>query len=138
MTKVKNHLHIFVHRRNRTKDDYLKDFNAYIKVIKSYRGKKPIHIGQIKDKLANMGVQENNDLTQEENEKKEGETKEEYLEYLMLDGAENGHLRTIKTDLENNMTCESESCPRTKDKTVGILNHYHAGKKHTLVMPMKK
>ena len=138
MTKVKNHLHIFVHRRNRTKDDYLKDFNAYIKVIKSYVGRKPIHTGLIKDKLSKMGVRENNDLTSEKNEENEGEVKEEYLEYLILDRAENGHFSTIMTDLENNMACESESFPRTKDKTVGIINNYHGGKTHTLVMPMKK
>ena len=46
----------------------------------------------------------------------------------MLDGADNRHFRIIKADLENNIIYGSESFPRTKDKTVEILNNYHVVK----------
>ena len=52
-------------RRNTTNDDYMKDFDDYIKVIDSYRGKTPIHPGLVKSKFTNMGVQDTNNPTQE-------------------------------------------------------------------------
>ena len=46
----------------------------------------------------------------------------------MLDRAYNKRFRTIKTNLENNMTCGSDRYPQSKDETVGLLNNYHVSK----------
>ena len=40
MMKVAKRLHMFFHRRNTTNNDYMKYFEAYIKVIESYGDKK--------------------------------------------------------------------------------------------------
>ena len=43
----------------------MKDFDAYIRVIKSYGGKTPTHPGPLKPKLTKMGVQDINNQTPE-------------------------------------------------------------------------
>ena len=48
----------------------------------------------------------------------------------MLDGSHNGCYGNINTDIENKITCGSDSYPKTKDDNVGILNNYHVGKQH--------
>ena len=63
-----------------------------------------------------MGVQYTNNTTPEEKDNAEVEVKEEYIAFLMMDGAENGIFGTINTDLENKMTCRSYSYKRTKEK----------------------
>ena len=76
--------------------------------------------------------------TKEENEQAEENFKEEYLEYLTLDGSDNSRFGTIKTDLENKMTCGSGSYPKSKEKTVVLLNNYHARKQLTRTTPLKE
>ena len=56
----------------------------------------------------------------------------------MLDGAENGRFGTIKTKLENNMTCGSDIYPNTKDETVGLLKNYRVSKKLTQANPVRE
>ena len=56
----------------------------------------------------------------------------------MLYGLKNSGFGTIKTGLENNMTCVLYSYSRTKDKTMGILNNYHVGTKFTWENPVKE
>ena len=51
---------------------------------------------------------------------------------------DNGLFGTIKTDLDNKMTCGLYSYPKTKYKTVGILNNYHVGKQLTRATIMKE
>ena len=51
---------------------------------------------------------------------------------------DNGRFGTIKTDLDNKMTCGSYSYPKTKYKTVGLLNKYHVGNQLTQATPMKE
>ena len=50
----------------------------------------------------------------------------------MLYVTHNSLFGTIKTDLEDKMTCGSCSYRKTKDETVGLLNNYHVSKKLTL------
>ena len=57
-------LYPFFNRSNTTNDDYMKEFEAYIKVIESYWIKTTIHPGLVKSKLANMIVQDTNNQTQ--------------------------------------------------------------------------
>ena len=56
----------------------------------------------------------------------------------MLDGADNGLFGTIKTHLENKMTCGLYSYPKTKDETEGLLDKYHVGKKIAQDTPVKE
>ena len=70
--KVDKNLYTFFQRINTTNNEYMKEFEAYIKVIDSYGGKTPIHPGIVKSKLTNMGVKDNNNKTSEEKEKLEG------------------------------------------------------------------
>ena len=56
----------------------------------------------------------------------------------MLDGADNGLFGTIKTHLENKMTCGLYSYPKTKDETEGLLDKYHVGKKLARDTPVKE
>ena len=56
----------------------------------------------------------------------------------MMNGEEKVNVGTIKTDLEKKMTCGSGSYPRTKDRTVGLLNNYNVVKKHTHATPVKE
>ena len=60
--------------------------------------------------------------TSNEKEKAGEEIKEEYLEYLMLGGEHSSHFENINAGLKK-MTCGSDSYPRTKDITVGLLNN---------------
>ena len=56
-----------------------------------------------------MIVQDINNPNPEENYKAKEEIKEEYLAYFKLNGEDNGHFGTIKTNLENKMTCGLKS-----------------------------
>ena len=56
----------------------------------------------------------------------------------MIDGSDNGRFGTTNNYLEKNMTCGSDSYPRTKDETVWLLNNYHVGKKLTRYIPEKE
>ena len=93
----------------------MKELDAYVKTIESYGGRKPIHTGFVKVKLTDMVVQETNKPTLEEKDKAEGKSKEGYFSCLMMYGTDNSHFATIKTDLENNMTCGSDSYTITKN-----------------------
>ena len=55
----------------------------------------------------------------------------------MLNGADKCSFGTIKTNLDNNMTCGSDSYPRTKDEAVGLLNNYYVSKKLMRATPVK-
>ena len=114
---------MLLQRSNTTNNDYMKQFDAYIKVIESYRGKTPIQPGLLKSKLTKMGVQDTNNPTQEEKYKPEEEFREEYIAYIMLYEADIGRFGTIRTDLEKKVTCVSDSYPNTKDDTMGIINN---------------
>ena len=70
-----------------------------------------------------MGAHEIDNQIREEKEKSELGVKEEYLEYIILDGTCNGCFGTINTSLEKNMTCGLYSYPRTKYDNMGILNN---------------
>ena len=52
MTKPNTIIYMLFQRRNTTNDDYMKDFDDYIKVIDSYRGNTLIHLSLVKSKLA--------------------------------------------------------------------------------------
>ena len=54
--------------------------------------------------------------TPNEKYQSEEEVEEEYLSFLMLYGSDNRQFRIIKTDLENNMMCGSDSYPKFKEK----------------------
>ena len=56
----------------------------------------------------------------------------------MLEGADNSRFGTIKTDLENKTTRGSDSYPRTKDETVGLINNYHMSKHTMRTLPVKE
>ena len=75
--------------------------------------------------------------TSNEKEKAGEEIKEEYLEYLMLGGEHSSHFENINAGLEK-MTCGSDSYPRTKDRTVGLLNNYHVSKQPMRTVAVKE
>ena len=52
--KANKRLYMFLHRKNKTKNDCMEFFNAYIKFIKSYVGNITIHPGLVKSKLTKM------------------------------------------------------------------------------------
>ena len=54
--KSENFLYEFFQKRNRKNYDFMKQFEAYIKVIDSYGGKTPIHPGLVNAKLAKMEI----------------------------------------------------------------------------------
>ena len=54
--KSNKRLYTFFQKSKATNDDILKEFNAYIKVIKSYRGKTPLHPDLLKANLTNIEV----------------------------------------------------------------------------------
>ena len=56
----------------------------------------------------------------------------------MMYGSDNSCFGTIKTDLENKMTCGLDSYPKSKDETVGLINNYHVIKKLARVTPVKE
>ena len=60
MMKANRRIFKSFQRRNNKNDDYMEEFDAYIKVIKSYRGRTPIHLGLIRSKIINMEVQDTN------------------------------------------------------------------------------
>ena len=53
----------FFQRRNTINDEYMKEFDEYINVIKSYVGETPIHPGLIKSNITKMCVKYTNDPT---------------------------------------------------------------------------
>ena len=55
----------------------------------------------------------------------------------MLDGAYNRRFVTIKTYQYNKMMCGSYSYPKSKDKTVGLINNYHVSKQNMFSTPVK-
>ena len=78
-----------------------------------------------------------NNPTPEEKDQAEEKFKEEYLVCLILNGADNRCFGTIKTDLDNNMTCGSDSYPKSKYDTVVLLNSYHMSKQLKWATPLK-
>ena len=56
----------------------------------------------------------------------------------MLDGADNGRFGTIEDDLENKIMCSSDSYPKTKDNTVGLINNYYVSKQLTQATLVKE
>ena len=59
MMKSDKRLYMLLQRKNK-KNDYMKYFDAYIKVIYSYGGKTPIHPGLVKATITKMIVQDTN------------------------------------------------------------------------------
>ena len=100
MMKVNKDLYTFSQSINTTNNDYMKVFDAYAKVIKYYGGRKKIHRGLVKANITKMEVQDMENPTTYNNNKAEEESRDEYLAYMILDGADNGCFGTIKTDLE--------------------------------------
>ena len=68
--KSDKRLYMLLRRKNK-KNDYMKYFDAYIKVIYSYGGKTPIHPGLVKSKPANMEILDTENPNLEEKEKTE-------------------------------------------------------------------
>ena len=58
--KSDKHMYTLLQRRNTTNDDQIKEFEAYIKVIELYRGKKPIHPGLVKANITKMEILDTN------------------------------------------------------------------------------
>ena len=56
MMKVNKLIYKIFRRRNTKNDDYMKRFEAYIKVIDSYGGKTPMHHVLVKSNIAKMGL----------------------------------------------------------------------------------
>ena len=69
MMKACKNLYRLFQKRNTTSDDYMKEFNTYIKVIELYGKRTRMHPRLVKDKLINMGVQDTDDKTPEANDK---------------------------------------------------------------------
>ena len=67
MMKYNRHIYVLFQGRNTINDDYVKYFDAYIKVVKSYGGKTPIHRGLVKTKITKTRVQNTNNPTLERN-----------------------------------------------------------------------
>ena len=55
-----------------------------------------------------------------------------------MDGEDNGRFGTIKTNLENKITCGWDSYSNTKCKIVGLVNKYHVSKKLMQATPVKE
>ena len=88
-----------------------------------------------------MLIQYTDNTNQELKEKAEGEVKEECLAIIVLYGADNGRFGVINTNLDKKINCGSHgshSYSITKDKTMGLLNNYHVGKKHTRYVLVKE
>ena len=69
-----------------------------------------------------------NNLTKQGKNQAEDELKEKYLACIMMDGSDNSSFGNVKTNLENKITCGSESYPKSKDKNLERLNNYHVRK----------
>ena len=54
--KPDKRFYILVQYKNTTNNDYMKDFDAYVKVIESYGVKTTIHSGRVKTNLNKMVV----------------------------------------------------------------------------------
>ena len=55
----------------------------------------------------------------------------------MLYGGDNGCFGAIKTDLYNKMIYGIDIYPRTKDKTVVLLNNYHVSRESKTTITAK-
>ena len=55
----------------------------------------------------------------------------------MLNGSDNSLFGNINNNIENKMTCGSDSYPKSKDKNVGLINNYHVSKQLTGNTPGK-
>ena len=56
----------------------------------------------------------------------------------MMYGSYNRFFGNIKTNIENKITCGSYRHPKTKDRTVGLLNNYHVSNQLTQENPVKE
>ena len=65
MIKSDKRLYTFYQRRNTKNYDYMKQFDAYVKVIEYYGRRKPIHPGPGKANITKMGVQDTKNTTPE-------------------------------------------------------------------------
>ena len=65
MIKSDKILYNLFHRSNTTNDDYMKEFDTYVKVIDYYGGNKPIHPDLVKYNRTNMEPQDINNPTPE-------------------------------------------------------------------------
>ena len=63
MMKADKYLYTLSQRRNTKNDDYMKEFDDYIRVINYYGVKEPTHPGLAKTNLTKMGVQDKNNST---------------------------------------------------------------------------
>ena len=55
----------------------------------------------------------------------------------MIYGGDNGCFGSIKTDLYNKMICGLDIYPRTKYKTVVLINNYHVSRESTPTIKSK-
>ena len=65
MMKAKKILYILLQKSNTTNYDYMKEFYSYVKVVKSYVVKTPIHPGLVKANLLDVVVQDSDNPTPE-------------------------------------------------------------------------
>ena len=61
--KSDKRLYKFFPRRNITNDDYINDFDDYVKFILSYGGSTPIYPGLVKSNLTKIGSQYTRNIT---------------------------------------------------------------------------
>ena len=92
-------------------------------------------LASLNPRFTKMEFTDDDNPTKEEIEQAEEEVKEEYLACLTIDGSNNSHFETSKTNLEKKMACGSDSLPKYKKETMGLIKNYNMSKKLTHTNP---
>ena len=101
-------------KSNVMNDDFQKQFEPYVKAIKYYRTTTAVHPVPVKYSLTKTVVSEADKLQPNTKNKAEEEVKQEYPEFIIMDGADNILFGDINNNLENKM-CGMDIYPCTKE-----------------------
>ena len=105
------YLHVF-QRRNVPNENYLEYLNEYVKVIESYWWRKMVNPSLVKSRLFGTELLDMGNPRSDKENMSDEEVKEEYIARLIIYEAEDWNYGTIKTDLENKITCVTGSYPQ--------------------------
>ena len=102
--------------------DYLAEFKSIQKVIETHEGSIGKHKGLIKQKCSDFGFNPAPDPL--EIKKVTVEVKKEYLTCLFISGADNTLYKQLKNELENDHLKGNDSCPKTYDDAMKMIENY--------------
>ena len=124
VVEMDKHVYIFYTGQNQFNMDYLEAFKAHLKCIKTRNGAFGYYPG-----LESATLLEKHNITicasrEEQNIKSNINSRERYLTFLFLTGADNLRCKQLKTVMKNNYIVGLYSYPQYRPGVMKLLNNY--------------